>query len=180
MRILTSLVIISLAPFSASSGFAEEAPEMPQPTAEHKALGKFVGKWLGTAELQPGPFGPGGDMSWTEECSWFGGSEFQIVCKSKGDTPMGPMKGLGIMTYNPVKQVFVHFGIDNNGWTNYAEGTRSGDTWVYQNEETMEGKTFQSRFTVALKSDTESTFSWEISEDGKNWMTLMEGSNKKQ
>ena len=44
----------------------------------------------------------------------------------------------------------------------------------------MEGKTFQSRFTMTLASDTEMKFIWEVSEDGENWMELMAGSSKKQ
>jgi hypothetical protein len=180
MRIPSLLVVIALALFSTSIGFAEETPGPPQPTAEHKALGKFVGKWAGSGELKPGPFGPGGTMEWTEDCSWFGGNEFQVVCKSKGTGPMGPMQGLGIMSYNPAKKVYVHFGVDSTGWTNHAEGTHSGDSWTFQSEETMEGKTFHSRFTMTLKSATEMAFTFDMSEDGKNWMTLMDGTSKKQ
>jgi len=67
MRIISSLVIVALALFSTAIGFAEEPSGPPQPTAEHKVLDKFVGSWAGSGELKPGPFGPGGQMTWTED-----------------------------------------------------------------------------------------------------------------
>ena len=51
---------------------------MPGPTAEHKLLAKWVGNWSGEGEMKPGPFGPGGKMTWTEECDWFGGITFTL------------------------------------------------------------------------------------------------------
>jgi hypothetical protein len=130
--------------------------------------------------MKAGPFGPGGPMEWTETCSWFGGAKFNVVCKSKGTSPMGPMQGLGISGYNPAKKVYTHFGIDTLGWMGHAEGTRSGDNWTFSSTETMEGKTFHSRFTIAMKSSTEMAFTWAMSEDGENWMAMMEGTSKKK
>lgn len=182
MKTLRLMLVVTFALFSASVAFAgeEEAPEipMPEPTAEHKVLEMWVGKWNGTAELQPGPFGPGGPMTWTEECSWFAGAGFNVVCKSKGSGPMGPSIGMGIMGYNPAKKVYTHYGLDSSGWAGFSEGTRSGDTWTFQSTETMEGKTYHSRFTMTM-SPTEMTFTWEMSEDGENWMAMMEGTSKK-
>ena len=179
MRILGPLVVLVLALFSTTVGFAEEPPGAPQPTAEHKALGVWLGNWTFSGEMKAGPYGPGGPMSWTETCSWFGGGEFHVICKSEGSGPMGPMKGLGIMGYNPAKKVYTHYGVDSNGWEGHSEGARSGDDWTFQSEETMEGKTFYSRFAMSKASPTEMTFTWEMSEDGKNWMAMMEGTGKK-
>ncbi|MFH1267696.1 MAG: DUF1579 family protein, partial [Planctomycetota bacterium] len=148
-------------------GFAEEPAGPPQPTAEHKVLGMFVGDWAGSGEMKPGPHGPGGPMSWTEKCSWFGGAEFNVVCKSEGTSPTGPMKGLGIMGYNTEKKVYTHYGIDSNGWTGHSEGTRTGESWTYQSKDTMGGKTYHSRFTLTMETPTRMAFTWEMSEDGK-------------
>jgi hypothetical protein len=180
MKILRLLVVVTLALFSISIGFAEEASGPPQPTAEHKELAIWLGGWTGNGEMKPGPFGPGGTMQWTEDCSWFAGAEFNVICKSKGSGPMGPMVGLGIIGYNPAKKVYTHYGVDNNGWSGYAEGNRSGDSWTFQSTETMEGKTYHSRFTMTMQSPTEMTFTWEMSEDGENWMAMMDGTSKKK
>jgi hypothetical protein len=153
---------------------------MPEPTAEHKLLAKWVGTWSGEGELKPGPLGPGGKMTWTEECEWFGGTEFAVVCKSHGDGAMGPSKGLGIISYNAGKKVFTHYGVDNNGWGSYAEGTRSGDEWAFQAKEMMGDKVYHSRFEVKLASPTQMDFVWEMSEDGKTWIAMMDGKSTKK
>jgi len=180
MRNLGSIIAITLALVSIPVAFAEEPPEAPQPTAEHKALEMWLGSWSGSGEMKPGPFGPGGPMKWTEDCSWFAGAEFNVVCKSKGDGAMGPMQGLGIIGYHPDKKVYTHYGVDNNGWAGYSEGTRSGDSWTFESTDTMEGMTFHSRFTMKMTSPTEMTFSWEMSEDGKTWAVMMDGTSKKR
>jgi hypothetical protein len=160
-------------------GSAEE-PQMPQPTAEHQALGMWVGSWSGEGEIKPGVFGPGGPMTWTEECSWFEGTKFHVVCTSETTTPMGPIKGLGIFGYNPGKQVHTHYGVDSNGWSAYSEGSRSGKTWTYQNEEIMGGQTYHTRATMTMTSPDTVAFKWEVSEDGETWTLLMEGTSTKE
>ena len=174
------LLVITLALFTTTVGFAEEAIEQPQVTAEHKELAMWLGSWNGSGELKPGPFGPGGAMNWTEECSWFAGAEFHVLCKSKGEGPTGPMVGLGIIGYNAGKKAYTHYGVDNNGWSGYSEGTLSGDTWTFTSTETMEGKTYHSRFAMKLETPAKMTFTWEMSEDGKNWNVMMDGISKKQ
>jgi hypothetical protein len=169
------LVVLAFAMIAAA-----EEPQMPQPTAEHKELEAWVGSWSGKGELKPGPFGPGGPMSWTEECSWFEGSQFHVVCRSNGTSPMGPMKGLGIVGYNAEKRVFTHYGVDSTGWSGYAEGTRTGKTWTFASDDLMGGKVYHGRYTMTLVSPTKMTFSWETSEDGKIWAVMMDGSTEKR
>jgi hypothetical protein len=159
--------------------FAEE-PSQPQPTAEHKELAMWIGSWSGSGEMKPGPFGPGGPMEWNETCSWFSQPGFHVLCTSKGEGPTGPMKGLGIIGYDPAKQVYTHYGVDNGGWSNFAEGIHSGNTWTFESEETVEGNTFHSRFTMTMESPTKMTFAWEVSQDGKSWTTMMDGTSTKQ
>ena len=64
------------------------------------------------------------------------------------------MVGLGIIGYNPGKKVYTHYGVDNNGWSGYAEGKRSGDSWTYKSTETVEGNTYHTRFTIKVESPT--------------------------
>ena len=159
-------------------GSAQEATG-PQPTAEHKQLAIWLGKWAGSADMKPGPFGPGGQMKWTEECSWFGGGEFHVVCRSEGQGPSGPMNGLGIIGYDAEKKVYTHYGVDSSGWAGLSEGHRSGDTWTFTSQETMGGKTFDSRFIMTMESPKRMSFTWAVSEDGSTWTTLMDGTSEK-
>jgi hypothetical protein len=163
-----------------AGAFGQESPAAPQPTAEHKALEMFVGEWEGGGDMKPGPYGPGGKVEWKERCSWFGDAGFNVVCKSKGTSPMGPMQGLGIMGYNPMKQVYTHYGIDTQGWTGISEGTRSGDSWTFHSTETMEGQTMHSRFIMTMESPTKMTFSWAMSLDRETWNEMMAGASVKK
>jgi hypothetical protein len=178
--LLVALALLCGGVALASHHEEKEAMAMPEPTAEHKELGKWVGKWSGSAEMKPGPYGPGGTMTWTEECKWFGGAEFAVVCKSEGDGFTGPTKGLGIVSYNPGKGVYTHYGVDSNGWSGYAEGGREGAKWTFDGKETMEGMTFHSRFTLDMAKPGEMGFTWSVSQDGKTWNVMMEGTSKKQ
>lgn len=159
---------------------AAQEPPMPAPTAEHEELAAWVGSWSGKGEMKPGPFGPGGPMTWTEDCNWFEGSRFHVVCRSEGTSPMGPEKSLGITGYNVEKMVYTHFMVEDTGWSGYAEGTKTGDTWTFQSGETIGGKTYQTRYTITLVNPETMDFSWEVSEDGTDWVVVMEGTTEKK
>jgi len=174
----TMLGMVMVVMFAAVA--AAQEPAAPQPTAEHKALEAWVGTWSGQGEMKPGPFGPGGPMSWTEECSWFEGGGFHVICRSQGTSAMGPMKGLGIIGYNAEKKVYTHYGVDSTGWSGFAEGSREGDTWTFQSKEMMGGTTFHSRATMTMTSPTTMSFSWGVSEDGSTWTVMMEGTTTKR
>jgi len=175
-----SAVLVTCVLLLIPAALAEEAQmPTPQPTEQHEVLEMWVGKWSGEAEMKPSPFGPGGPMKWTEDCSWFGGVGFHVVCTSEGSGPMGDMQGLGIITYNPEKGVYTHYGIDSAGWTGHSEGSLEGDTWSFQSKESMGGQEFYSRFSMTEVSPGVMTFVWQTSEDGETWVTLMEGTNRK-
>lgn len=149
-------------------------PQAPKPGPEHKNLGYFVGKWTSQGEMKPGPFGPGGKMSSTDSCEWFKGN-FQVVCRGEGTGPMGPMTSLGVLAYSPVEKAYTFYGIDNTGMSELSRGQKSGSTWTFNATSTMEGKQFDSRYTIVETSPTAYTFTWEMSTDKKTWSTLLEG-----
>ncbi len=159
---------------------AAQPPEAPKPTPEHQKLGYFVGKWTSTGELKPSPFGPGGKMTMSDACEWFQGG-FAVVCKSEGTTPMGPMKGLGIMGYNADEKVFTYYGVDSSpmNMASVPKGTIQGDTWTYNDEAMMGGKKIKSRFVLKIASPTSYSFKWEMEEGPEKWATVMEGMSTK-
>lgn len=174
------LAVIAVALLSITLGLAEEPAGPPKPTPEHKAMEVWIGTWAGSGEMKPGPMGNGGPMSWTEECSWFGGAGFNVVCKSKGTGPEGPQQGIGIMGYDPAKKVYTYYGVDTTGWMGASDGTRSGDTWTFTSMDAMGGKTYHGRYSSTLTSPTHATFKYEISEDGETWTTVMDGTSEKK
>jgi hypothetical protein len=124
--------------------------------------------------------GPGGKASWTETCEWFEG-RFAIVCRSDGKGPMGPMKGLGIMSYSPEEKVYTYVGTDSGGMTmtTVPKGTVSGDTWTFTDESMMGGQKMKTRVTVKQISPTEQTFLMEMQGADGKWMPMMESKGKK-
>jgi hypothetical protein len=153
--------------------------QMPKPGPEAKKLGYFAGSWNLEGDMKPGPMGPGGKMTGSENCSWFDGG-FSVVCKSSGKSPMGVMKGLGILSYDAENKSYLYFGIDNMGMAESAVGHVENDVWTYTNESKMGGKTYKGRYTIGDVKPDSYSFKWELSEDGTTWMTMMEGKDTRQ
>lgn len=192
MIAILALFVIGCAP-PAEQGETEVPPPPPKaeplavdmstveaPSPGHETLGMWVGQWKGKGILEESPMGPGGPMEWTEDCDWFGGAKYNVICKSEGTGPMGDTKGLGISGYNPATDEYTHFGIDTSGWTGHSTGTRDGNVFQFTSTETMEGETFYSRFTMDMENPNKMLFSWETSPDGENWTKLMDGVSEKQ
>jgi hypothetical protein len=152
--------------------------EAPKPGPEVKKLGYFVGSWNTTGEGKQNPFMPAGKMTGSTKCEWFPGG-FHVVCRDTGKGPMGTMHGLGIMAYNTEDKVYTYSGADSSGMSTAAKGNVDGNNWVYTSEDKMGGKTFHGRYSMVTASPDSYTFKYEMSEDGSNWTTLMEGKSTK-
>lgn len=162
-----------------ASAFAQ-APTAPTPGPEHQKLGYFVGKWTAEGTMAPSPFGPGGKTISHDDCQWFDG-KFAVVCRSEGQSPAGPSKGLGILSYSAEEKAYTYYGLDNTAMTmsTVPRGTVAGATWTYTDDSKMGGKLVKSRYVFKELSATSYTFKWELlGEDGK-WMTIMDGTTKK-
>ena len=156
----------------------EKKMEAPKPGPEVKKLGYFVGSWTTAGEIKQNPFMPVGKFTGTTKCEWFPGG-FHVVCHDTGKGPMGSMHGLGIMAYNAEDKVYTYAGADSSGMSVAAKGNVEGNNWVYTSEDKMGGKTFHGRYSMVTASPDSYTYKYEMSEDGTNWMTLMEGKSTK-
>jgi len=159
---------------------AQAPPAAPKPAAEHQRLGYFVGQWSGEGEMKPGPMGPGGKMTSTDNCEWFDG-HFAVICHSEGKSPMGSFKGLGILSYSPEEKVYTYYSVDNAGMTmaTVPHGTVQGNTWTYTDDSMMGGKKVKSRVTIKEESPTAYTFTMEMQGPDGKWMPMMASKNTK-
>lgn len=172
-RILARLLVAFFACAMAVEAQAPAGP--PKPSPENKRLGVFVGKWSGSGEMKPGPWGPGGKTSWTETCEWFAGG-FSVVCHADSKGPMGDSKGLFILGYNADDKEYVYFGIESAmGTPETSRGTVRGSTWSWAGEAKMGGKMVKSKFTIIEESKNTFTFKGESSVDGGPWSVTEEG-----
>ena len=157
---------------------AAQMPEARKPGAEEKNLAYFAGDWKLDGNLKPGPMGPGGKFTGSEHDEWMPGGFF-LVSHSQGSSAMGEETGLAIMGYDPEKKVYTYDAYNNRGEAEHATGTFDGTTWTWNSNMTMGGKTLKGRFVLRQNSAATYTFKFDMSEDGNNWMNIMEGRGTK-
>lgn len=170
----TKWVVLCVGLLGVSVASAQE-PAAPRPGPEHQRLGYFVGNWSTEGEMKPSEMGPGGKMTSTETCEWFEG-KFSVVCHGQGQSPWGPGKSIGIMSYSPEAKAYTYYGVDNTGMTmaSVPRGTVKGDTWTYDDESMMGGKKVKTRVTIKELSPTAYTFKMETQGADGKWAPLME------
>jgi hypothetical protein len=152
---------------------------MPKPAPELAKLDYLAGTWTSAADLKPSPFGPGGKMTSTDEARWMEG-KFFLVMHSKFTSAMGDGTSLAIFGYDPEKKVYTYNEFNSMGQANHSEGTVDGDTWTWNSDENMGGQAFKGRFTMKALNPTSYTYKFEVSQDGTNWTTAMEGKATKK
>lgn len=148
--------------------------EMPKPGPEHKKLDLFAGSWTLDGDMKPGPMGPGGKMTESEKCEWMEGGFF-LVCRTDFKSAMGNGTGLSILGYSADDKSYTYREFNSWGEFDDSKGSVDGDTWTWTSDEKMGGMTMKGRFTMKITSSTTYNFTFEMSQDGKQWNTVMDG-----
>jgi uncharacterized protein DUF1579 len=162
----------------AAAARAQAPPAGPRPGPETQKLGYFLGRWTIRSEMKPGPFGPGGTMTGTDACEWFAGG-FHLVCRAAGKGARGDFKGMSILSWDPQEKAYTLFAIDRNGMTERARGTLAGDTWTWESDSKMGGKSVKGRYTITAQGPAAYSIKWEASVDGGPMILVMEGRESK-
>ncbi|HMK31286.1 MAG TPA: DUF1579 family protein [Terriglobales bacterium] len=175
MRTITTACLLTIV-FAVLS--VAQGPPMPQLTPEHKRLEYFVGTWKSDLDMKPGPMGPGGKGSSTDVDELFPGGFF-LTIKSDGAMPgMGTMRSLAFIGYDAGKKVYTYTSIDNMGMHEVSTGTVDGKTWTWYSEPSP-AMPMKGRFIMKEVSAKEYTFQYDMSQDGKTWTTVMNGTSTK-
>jgi hypothetical protein len=149
--------------------------EMPKPGPEHKKMDMFVGSWTLTGDMKPGPMGPGGKMVESETCAWMDGNYF-LECHAKYESAsMGNGTGVAYMGYSLDDKAYTYREFNSMGQFEDARGAWDGDTITWTSDERMGGMTAKGRFSMKILSPTSYNFTYEMSQDGKTWNTVMDG-----
>jgi len=145
---------------------------MPKPAPELSKLDYLAGDWIWDGDMKPSPMGPGGKFTFNDHVYWMEGKYFLIM---EGKMT-GAMDGtsLAVMGYDLEKKVYTYNEF-SMGQVGHSEGTVSGDTWTWTSDENMGGQTFKGRYTMKILSPQAYTFKYEMSKDGTNWTTSMDG-----
>jgi Protein of unknown function (DUF1579) len=151
----------------------------PKPGPEIKKLDAFVGSWTLEGTMKPGPMGPGGTMTETEKCEWMEGG-FYVVCHSEYKSTMGDGVGLSVLGYSTDDKAYTYREFNSFGEFDDSRGSLDGDTWTWTSDEKMGGTTMKGRFIMKMISTTAYTFTFDMSQDGAKWSTVMDGKGVKK
>lgn len=148
--------------------------EMPKPGPELKKMDVFVGSWNLEGEMKPTSMGPGGKMTESEKCEWMEGNFF-LVCRADYQSSMGNGSGLAVMGFSSDDKAYTYREYNSWGESMESKGSIGDDTWTWTSDEKMGDKMMKSRFTMKFTADTAYTFTYDMSQDGTKWTTVMEG-----
>jgi hypothetical protein len=160
----------------ATSLFAQQSSG---PGPEQKRLDLFAGTWTLTGDMKPGAMGPGGTMTENEKCEWMQGNFF-LVCHSDYKSSMGDGSGIAVMGYSADNKAYTYREFNSWGEFDDSRGSVDGDTWTWTSDEKMGDKTMKGRFTMKFTSPTTYNFSFEMSDDGSKWTSVMDGKATKK
>jgi len=152
-----------------------QTTQAPKPGPEHQKLAAFLGNWTFEGEIKPGPMGAGGKITGTDRVQWLPGGFF-VERRADGKGPMGEMKALEIMGYDPAKKVYTYTYFDNMGAAGSGTMTPSSDTWNFTGTTSVGGKSMQERCALTFGAAGASlNVKCESSTDGKSWTPTVEG-----
>ena len=168
----------------AASMAAAQAPEFPQPQAEHAWLKQFVGEWETTAEASMGPGQPPMTCKGTMSSRMLGG--FWMISESKAEVMGAPMTAVLTIGYDPQTKKYVGTWVDsmmNHLWRYEGSVDESGKKLTLEAEGPnflAAGKTARFRDAYEFKSaDHIVTTASMQGEDGK-WITFMKGDARRK
>jgi hypothetical protein len=173
-----TVVIALTLVFSAMLVGAQNPPPAPKPGPEQKNLAYFAANWKLTGDMKPGPMGPGGKFNGAERNEWMPGGFF-LVSHTQGTSAMGKYTGLAVYGYDAQKKVYTYDEFNSDGENVHATGSFDGKVWTWSSDLNMGGNVAKTHFIVTETSPTSYAFKFEMSQDGNNWSTIMDGTANK-
>ena len=156
---------------------AQEAPEFPKPTKEHRWLHQFVGEWESDAEASMGPGQPPMKCQGTIDAKMLGG--FWLVSESKTVMMGTPIQAVQTIGYDPAKGKYIGAWVDSVTsymWTYEGTVDRTGKTLTLEAEGPnlmLEGKLAKFRDEYEFKSKDHIVARSSMQGDDGKWMTFM-------
>jgi hypothetical protein len=147
--------------------------EMPKPGEPHRQLQKLVGSWRGEERLSPSPWDPVGGtaVGRVENRSALDGFAVVQDYEQERNGAVG-FRGHGVFCWDPQRQCHVLHWFDSMGMPGSEfVGRFEGDVLTVSNT----GPQGHSRAVFDLHEPGRYVFRMEMSPDGANWQTFMEG-----
>ncbi len=112
-----------------STAIAQEAPQFPEPTEQHKWLEKFVGDWESESKGSMGEGQPEMKCTGSMKSRMLGG--FWVVSEMKADMMGTPMNGVQTIGYDVEKKQYIGTWVDS----------MFGHMWHYKGSVSDDGAT---------------------------------------
>jgi len=154
---------------------AQAQMEASKPGPELKKLDYLSGTWTMEGDTKPGPMGPGGKWSMSEQNQWMDGGFFLVSRSQFKSGYMGNGSGTAYMGYDNNDKMYTYDEFNTMGEAEHSKGMIDGDRWTWTSEEKMGSQTYKSRYTMKILSATAYTMKFEMSQDGSTWTTVMDG-----
>jgi hypothetical protein len=148
--------------------------DMPKPTAAHRRLEKFVGSWNGDERMLPSPWDPAGGMAIGRVRNARALDGFAVVQDYEQERDgRVTFRGHGVFWWDSQSNACVLHWFDSMGQApNEFRGTFEADVLTLVSR-SPQG---QSRSTWDFSQPGRYEHRLEMSPDGAQWTTLMEGS----
>ncbi|WP_339290063.1 DUF1579 family protein [Paenibacillus sp. FSL W8-0187] len=129
-------------------------------------LNVFVGKWNTEGVIKASPSGPADQLKAIDTYEWLPGGHF-LIHHVDGHMGKEEVKAIEIIGYDASSQKYTTHSYDNQGNFSAYQANLIDRAW------TILGKS--ERFTGMFSEDSNTlTGSWELSNDGKNWVHWMD------
>jgi hypothetical protein len=152
--------------------------DMPKPTDAHKKLELLVGTWEGEEIMHPSPWAPEGNKAAGKVVNRAALDGFNVVQEYEQRT-QGKLtfSGHGVFEWNPKESCYIMSWWDTFGGVgNQFKGQFENKVLTVTNE----GEMGHSRAMFDMREPGVYAFKMDMSQDGKNWATVMEGRYQKK
>jgi hypothetical protein len=155
------------------TAMASAQMSMPKPGPEHQKLDYFTGNWTCESDMKPGPMGPGGKMTMTDDSKWMDGNFFVVIHNQFKSAAMGSGSGIAFLGYDADEKKYTYNEFNSFGETVLSKGTVDGDAWTWIGD--MKQPAGKGRFSEKILSPTSYSFKFEMSSDSAKWTPIMDG-----
>ena len=153
-----------------------------KPPAELKKLDPFVGKWSCKGTVFAGEWGPEHPIIFKIDSHWSLGGMWLYFGYDETKTAKSPqpLKGIGLMSYDPEIKKFVDGWVDNSGMyqTSQSDGW-NGDTMVFEGPAHGGGMSGTARDTFTRKGTKQLDHVFDL-QMGGTWKKVESDTCKKQ
>ncbi|MBC7827659.1 MAG: DUF1579 family protein [Chitinophagaceae bacterium] len=139
----------------------------PKPSAGHRRLDVFVGKWNGKGENKEGaPVLAGAPVTTKELYEWLSG-KFFLIHYGEMHFVDQELNAIRIIGYDELNHQYSMDCFDSTGFYRRYLGTVNEDSWKFTGE--------SERVEITIKDNGNTMIvHWEIKTDGLNWLPLCE------